>query len=250
MHAIFIADAHLRRKDDENYRLLLEFLAGLRGSIDILYILGDLFEFWIGYERTPYPHYLPVLEKLQELRESGIEIVYFEGNHDFHLGPDFTGRLGVRVYPGPATVVLDGRRVHLCHGDEVNRRDYPYRLLRSVLHGRLIRALTRVVPPAVAAEIAERMGRKSKQNHQRRQHKWDYAALLRAYAAERFAEGCDVVISGHFHLPLIEGDSGHTLLCLGDWLTHYTYGEWRDGVLTLRSYREECRAGDSSNSAR
>lgn len=238
MRAIFIADAHLRREEDENYRLLLQFLAGLRGSIDVLYILGDLFEFWIGYERAPYPHYLPVLELLGELRESGVEIVYFEGNHDFHLGPAFTGRLGVRVYPGPATIELDGRRVHLCHGDEVNRRDYPYRLLRLMLHGGLTRALTHVVPPAVAAGIAERMGRKSKQNHGRRRQRWDYAALLRAYAAERFAEGCEVVISGHFHLPLFEQQAGTTLICLGDWLSHYTYGEWRDGTVTLRSYRE------------
>ncbi|ABB32994.1 metallophosphoesterase [Geobacter metallireducens RCH3] len=237
MRAIFIADAHLRHEGDENYRLLVEFLTELRGTVDTLFILGDLFEFWIGYETVPFTHYLPILKKLQELAENGTEIVYLEGNHDFHMGPFFTKTLGARVHPGPALVTIEGKQVYLCHGDEVNSRDYSYRLLRFILHSSLVRAATRVVPPSVASRIAERMSRGSRKNHGRRQHRWDYPALLREFAARRFREGCDVVVSGHFHIPFLDEADGKVLLSLGDWLTHYTYGEWRDGVVSLRRYR-------------
>ncbi|WP_236685547.1 UDP-2,3-diacylglucosamine diphosphatase [Geobacter pickeringii] len=147
MRTIFIADAHLRHEDDRNYRLLMEFLAGLRGTADTLYILGDLFEFWIGYRQVPFTHYLPLLDLLRELTASGVRLVYLEGNHDFHLGPFFTETLGVSVHPGPVEVELGGKRVYLCHGDEVNRRDHSYRLLRFILHNRLIKAAVPLVPP-------------------------------------------------------------------------------------------------------
>lgn len=245
MHAIFIADAHLQHEGDENYQLLMEFLDGLKGSIDTLFILGDLFEFWVGYETVPFTHYLPILARLEELVKSGVEIVYVEGNHDFNMGPFFTRTLGARVYPDSATIPIEGKNVYLCHGDNVNSRDYSHRLLRWVLHSPIIPVATHIIPPAVASWIAEKMSAQSKKKHGRRRHQWDYTALLRSFAAERFREGCDVVVSGHFHIPFKDEADGTVLLSLGDWITHFTYGEWRDGVLSLKRYRDpEPGAGD------
>lgn len=110
MRAIFIADAHLRHEGDENYRLLVEFLTELRGTVDTLFILGDLFEFWIGYETVPFTHYLPILKKLQELAENGTEIVYLEGNHDFHMGPFFTKTLAPGSIPARPSSPSRGNR--------------------------------------------------------------------------------------------------------------------------------------------
>ena len=109
MRKVFIADAHLRQPADDNYRRLLRFLDGLRGTADTLFVLGDLFEFWIGYRSPPFTHYFPVLEQLRLLKESGTAIVYFEGNHDFHMGPFFTETLGATVHKGPAIVDIGGR---------------------------------------------------------------------------------------------------------------------------------------------
>ena len=239
MRKIFIADAHLKRETDANYRRLLEFLAGLAGNTETLFILGDLFEFWIGYRTVPFTHYFPVLEELQRLVAAGVEIVYCEGNHDFHMGPFFEETLRARVFRGPTTVELDGKRVYLCHGDQINARDYGYRLLRFLMHNRLAGASVPLIPPAFISIIAERMGRQSRRGHDQRRFKWDYPAILRAFAAARFREGYDVVVAGHFHLPLLEtatDGTGGTLLALGDWITHFTYGEWADGKLSLKTF--------------
>ncbi|HTG81831.1 MAG TPA: UDP-2,3-diacylglucosamine diphosphatase [Geobacteraceae bacterium] len=238
MRKVFIADAHLRNSGDENCRKLLSFLAGLQGNTETLFILGDLFEFWIGSRQGPFPHYLPVLERLRELSTSGTELVYFEGNHDFHMGPFFTETLKARVYRGPATIDLDGKRIYLCHGDQINRRDVGYLLLRFVLHNALTAVVARLVPVSVVSAIADRMSRLSRKKHNHRQVKWDYVAILRDFAASRFREGCDAVITGHFHTPLLEKSPNgeRTLLSLGDWITHFSYGEWRDGELSLKKF--------------
>jgi UDP-2,3-diacylglucosamine hydrolase len=255
MRKVFIADAHLKCETDENYRQLLNFLGELPGNTDTLFILGDLFEFWIGYPEVPFTHYLPVLEELRRLHEKKVSIIYLEGNHDFHMGPFFQDTLKARVFSGPATFDLDGKKVYLCHGDQVNRADYGYRLLRFLLHSRAARAIIPLVPPTLASFIAKRMGRASKKNHHARRSKWDYNAMIREFAALRFREGNDAVIIGHFHLPLFEqtaNGSVRTLLSLGDWITHFTYGEWANGEFSLKQYRSKGRGGPlySSNKAR
>jgi UDP-2,3-diacylglucosamine hydrolase len=237
MRKIFIADAHLRHPDDPNYRLLLQFLHSLDREVEALYILGDLFEFWIGYRTMPYPHYGPVLDALHRLVANGTRLVYFEGNHDFHMGPWFQRFLKADIHRGPAILDIEGRRVCLCHGDEVNRQDYPYRLLRCVFHSKAVRLLTYLIPARLPVAVADALGEASRKNHPVRRLKWDYTALLRTHALQRFAEGCDIVATGHFHNPYSETIGGQTMVCLGDWLTHFTYGEWEKGTIVLKKFR-------------
>lgn len=240
MRRVFIADAHLRNPADENYRLLLRFLSELQGTTETLFILGDLFEFWIGYRTAVFPQYQPILERLRELSSTGTDIVYFEGNHDFHMGKYFAETVGATIFPNPAVLSLDGKKYFLCHGDQINTRDYGYRLLRFILHNRVTKTVFPLFPASAACHIAEHMSGHSKGNHGKRNAKWNYELLLNQFADARFRDGCDAVISAHFHLPLLSTrNSGNTrtLLSLGDWITQYSYGELRDGNLSLHQYR-------------
>ena len=240
MRAIFLADAHLKNEQDENYRLLLQFLDEQRGSVDSLFILGDLFEFWIGHRTMPFSHYRPVLEKLLQLRNDGTAIHYFEGNHDFHLGPYFTKTLKATVYRSAATLELDGKKVYACHGDQINSHDYGYRLLRFALHNRTTGILVPFVPPRVTSFIADKMARNSKRKYRNRESRWNYKAILRAFAARRFAEGCDTVVTGHFHIPLLERSGpqeNRITVSLGDWIHRYSYAEWDNGSIRLKTYQ-------------
>lgn len=239
MRKVFIADAHLRKPEDENYRKLLLFLAGLEGNTETLFILGDLFEFWIGYRQVPFTHYFPVLEQLRHLAASGTDIVFFEGNHDFHMGPYFTETLKATVYRGPAVLHIGEKKVYFCHGDQINSRDIGYRLLRFAMHNPLAGACVPIIPAGAVSRVAVWMSRASKMNRHVLRAKQDPMPILRQFAAARFTEGCDMVISGHFHRPLLEksADNGErTLLALGDWITQYSYGEWVNGELSLKTF--------------
>jgi UDP-2,3-diacylglucosamine hydrolase len=237
MRRLFIADAHLRKPEDPGYRALMQFLNTTGRGAETIYILGDLFEFWIGYRENPFSHYRPILETLKELVTGGTRLVYFEGNHDFHLGPIFERGLGAEIHRGPAVLDIEGKRVCCCHGDEINRRDYSYRLLRAVFHSGGTRLLSRLFPPAVAIAIAEHLGNASKKRHPARRRKLDYMEIFRDYARQRFTDGCDLVVTGHFHIPYTATEGGRTMVCLGDWISHFTYGEWADGTIVLKKFR-------------
>lgn len=240
MRKVFIADAHLRSPEDLNYGVLLGFLERLTGTTDTLFILGDFFEFWIGYKDMPFTHYLPVLDRLKKIADSGTAIVYFEGNHDFHMGPFFAETLKATVYRGPGIISINGKSVYLCHGDEIMRHDLGYGILRFLLHNRLSGLLFPLIPYRITSGIANLMSRQSKGHHGKRNVKWDYITILRDFASRKFSLGCDAVISAHFHLPHLEksgaGNGEKTLISLGDWKSQFSYAEWRGDSLTLEKF--------------
>jgi UDP-2,3-diacylglucosamine hydrolase len=233
MRDIFIADAHLVDPEDPNYRRLLSFFEEQRGRIRTLFLLGDIFEFWMGYRHTVFAPYVPLLEALRRLRESGTEIVYVEGNHDFHMGPYFENVLGCRILPDGGPIDLDGRKVFIGHGDLVNPDDRGYRVLRRFLRSRTLRRLKNLIPPDWAWAIARWAGRRSRGSSSERRAPVD---MLMAHARELFAEGYCAVVTGHFHEPsLTETESG-TMVALGDWIERYSYAVFENGRFELRSY--------------
>lgn len=236
MRKIFIADAHLKNPQDANYRSLVRFLDTLPADTDTLYLLGDIFEFWIGHPRPVYSHYREIIDCLKGVRERGVRIVYFEGNHDFHLGSYFRDELQAEVYESGAVLEIGGKRVCLCHGDQVNRKDYRYRLFRLSLRNPLVKALVPVFSRRLADHAAATLSRRSSKKHEERRTRWDYPAILEAFAGACFASGCDAVITGHFHLPICKREPGRLFISLGDWISHYSYAQWLDGEFSLERF--------------
>ncbi len=236
MRDIFIADAHLADPDSENYRRLLDFLERQGGNIRTLYLLGDIFEFWIGYRSVVFAPYVPLLETLRRLRLHGTDIVYVEGNHDFRMGPYFTEVLGCRVLADGGPVEIDGRKVFIAHGDLVNPADRGYRLLRRVLRSKPMRWLMAAIPPDLTWSIAHLSSRQSKKTHAGKKVRWNPRELLAEHARQRFAEGHRVVITGHFHQALLEKSEAGTFIALGDWIEQYSYAVYEGGEFRLERF--------------
>ena len=236
MRKIFIADAHLKRPEDDNYRTLIRFLETLPADTDTLYLLGDIFEFWIGNPVPVYSHYREIIDCLKDVRGRGVRIVYFEGNHDFHLGRFFQEQLQAEVYEAGAVLNIGSQRVCLCHGDQINRADYRYRAFRLLLHNPVVKAMVPLFSRRLADHAAVTLSRRSSERHGYRRKRWDYRVILDTFASERFASGCDVVITGHYHLPIYQSEPGRVFISLGDWITQYSYAQWLDGTFTLESF--------------
>ncbi|OGU17082.1 MAG: UDP-2,3-diacylglucosamine hydrolase [Geobacteraceae bacterium GWC2_53_11] len=238
MRAIFLADAHLVSPDDTNYRLLLRFLREQEGHLDVLYLMGDLFDFWVGFPSHPFKQYDSVLDALDRLVASGCRLVYYEGNHDFHLGVIFSQRLKAEIHTGPAIETVQGKRLYICHGDQINREDRSYRLLRFLLRSRLVAASVSRFPPAWASAIRNCLQKRSRAGYTVKTARWDYRRIILDFAESIRQQGCDGLITGHFHLALHEclPATGFTVLSLGDWMEQFTYGEILDGELRLLSY--------------
>jgi UDP-2,3-diacylglucosamine hydrolase len=236
MRALFLADAHLNNPDDPNYQYLLSFLEGQLGRVDTLVLLGDIFEFWVGYRHTVFAAYIPILELLDRYRRKGTQLVFVEGNHDFHLGAYFRDHLGARVLPEGGGIELNGQKVFLAHGDLANPEDRGYRVLRRILRSLPVRLLIRILPPDLVWDIAARASRQSKLSRHKKDRRGPIREILLKYALAIKSRGYRVIVTGHFHQPFHEIMDDHELVALGDWINQFSYAVCEDGRFELKVY--------------
>ena len=223
MRALFLADAHLENPSDPNYRALLDFLHTRTGRLDLLALLGDMFEFWAGDRSRLHADYRPLIEALEELVRADTQLVCVEGNHDFDLGRQFTVRLGCRVLPDGGTIEMEGKKIFLAHGDLANPDDRGYLFLRRLLRGPVMRGLIRHLPISLVLAVARLSSRESRAGAEQSRHQWQAREILRTYARLQLAAGHQVVITGHFHDPFRERLAEGELIALGDWIEQYSY---------------------------
>lgn len=225
----FIGDAHLSDDDPGRQALLIRFLEENRDRMERLVILGDLFEFWFGFQGYIDPAYRPLCDTLVSLTRSGIPLIYLEGNHDFALGPFFKETLGAEVYPGSHTLDIHGQRVFLAHGDGLARGDFLYRFWRGLLKNRACYGIIRRLGPERTHRLKNLISRRSWM-HRRRAFGQGECPDER-FARDRCLEGADVVVLGHTHQPCEKTFrlSGRTCYYfnVGDWMKHFSYLQYR-----------------------
>jgi UDP-2,3-diacylglucosamine hydrolase len=232
----FLSDAHLGTGPAEAERLKKANLAALFGRIKAdragLYILGDLFDFWFEYRTVVHKQHLDAVAMLRDLRDAGVRITFLAGNHDFWAGPFFTDELGIRVVRGPMELVMDGKRFWLAHGDGLERGDWGYKyLLKPLLRNPVSIWLYSLIHPDLAIKFALWLSRISRNYFTK--GKYLRGNRLLDVALARFSQGFDYVILGHCHRPELTSTGTGTYLNLGDFFSHFTYGVYRGGVLSL-----------------
>jgi UDP-2,3-diacylglucosamine hydrolase len=236
--AYFISDAHLGAKSPGNEareQHLTHFLRSLEGRARYLYILGDLFDFWIEYTHAIRPAYFNVLRTLRCLVESGTEIHYLAGNHDFALGPFLEKTIGIRLHRDHYTLSLQGKNLHLHHGDGLVASELGYRLLRAVLRNPVNLRLYKLLHPDIGIPLAcffsyssrNLLGR-STSERKREQYRRCARSIL--------SRGADIVIFAHTHSPELRRFGTKTYCNTGEWIRRYTFASLEDGVLSLWEY--------------
>lgn len=132
MNTLFISDLHLDASRPEVTELFLQFLAGEARDAEALYILGDLFEAWLG-DDDPDPHHARVAEAVAELSGSGVPVRFLVGNRDFLLGEDYARRAGMELLTEPVRLDLHGTPTVLLHGDVLCTDDTEYQTFRLMV---------------------------------------------------------------------------------------------------------------------
>ena len=240
----FISDVHLalanHEQEQQRRNRLFRLFDTVRESGGTLYILGDFFDFWFEYRHVIPRYYFDVLANLQALVTAGIRVEFILGNHDFWTRDFLTGVLGIRVHRQAVEVTIKGKRIWLTHGDGLLKGERGYRFMRRIIRSRPFVFLFRWLHPDLGVAFASRISATNRGNHDRRE-KWAevrFAELLEV-AENRWNAGLDTVIMGHYHLNrLYTTPEGKQLLCLGDWISHFTYGKIADDGLTLEVWPE------------
>ena len=130
METLFISDLHLEDSQPETTGWLMEFLSGPARSADAVYILGDLFEYWIGDDALSATA-RQVADATSDLSAAGVPCYFMPGNRDFLLGDAYAAQAGLKLLPDPSLVNLYGTPTLLLHGDALCTDDTEYQLFRQ-----------------------------------------------------------------------------------------------------------------------
>jgi len=237
--AYFISDAHLGAKTsdaEEREARVIAFLESIAHNARYLFIVGDFFDFWIEYTHAIRSDYFHVLYELRRLKKQGVEIHYLAGNHDFAIGEFLSETIGIFVHPtGCHHIRLQGKQLHICHGDGLMPSDRGYRVLKKILRNRLCQRIYKMLHPNWGIPLAERFSRTSRDQISCRSRESERNAY-RQVAKNMLKAGPDIVIFGHTHYPEIHYWDDKIYCNIGDWIQHFTYAVLENGEIHLKNY--------------
>jgi len=223
---LFISDLHLDASRPRITELFLRFLQTDAAAAQALYILGDLFEAWIGDDAARPDN--PAIAGLRRLVEAGIPLYVMRGNRDFLLGETFSEMTGARLLPDRTVIDLRGERTLLMHGDLLCTDDIDYLKFRAMVHDPAWRSmfLSKSIPERIA--LAEQARRESSARNQAID---DYLMDVNQGAVEKTMreQGVRRLIHGHTHRPAI-----HDFTLDGRPATRYVLGDWYEQGSVLR----------------
>jgi UDP-2,3-diacylglucosamine hydrolase len=218
--AIFLSDIHLSSPTDAKTAKLTHFLQSFDGTH--LFLMGDIFDLWIGRQNFFLERWLPVTSELLRLHQRGVEIHYFEGNHDLHLDFYFGQQLGFKVHQNPVHMQIGPWQMRLEHGDQMDPDDRGYRFLRWLLRTPVLRAIARSrFSEKYIVGLGERMSHVSRDYTSNRKIITEAVARdkIRKHAEKVYAEkNYDFLIAGHVHISDEHSVGNGKAINLGSWL--------------------------------
>lgn len=227
--ALFISDLHLTPAHPATLACFQQFLAGRARAARRLYILGDLFDVWIG-DDDDAPLHQAVRQALHDLTASGTECALLHGNRDFLLGRAFARATGCRLLPDPYRIRLDGELTLLLHGDQLCTDDLAYQRFRRRVRNRLVQRLFLWKSLASRRAIAAEYRRRSAlANAEKPPIIMDVNPQAVRETLQR--QRATRLIHGHTHRP-----AHHTHTLTDGSAERLVLADWREGVGELLSY--------------
>ena len=228
MTTLFISDLHLDAERPEIADQLKVFLKAEAVDADALYILGDLFESWVG-DDDPNPHYATVKVALRTLVSHGVPVYFMHGNRDFAIGDDFAQETGVKILPDPLVVELYGENVLLSHGDAYCTDDVQYQTIRKMT--RDPEWLTMILKKPLQERLAfAAQARAASAAHGGTINEKISDVNQRAIERAMLENSVDTMLHGHTHRPgthrfTLDGEPASRIV-LGDWFEQGSLVRW------------------------
>jgi UDP-2,3-diacylglucosamine hydrolase len=228
---LLISDLHLDRERPDITAQFIDFLEREGSAAKALYILGDLFEAWIG-DDDPDPDKRRIVGALRSLSSKGVPSYLIHGNRDFLIGRRFCEETGMRLLADGTIVDLYGRRVLLMHGDTLCTDDHSYQRLRRIVRNPLVQFTLRRLTLNQRSKLAERMRAGSKAHIATMDRAAPQIMDVNQDEVQRTFERyhVDCIVHGHTHRPAVHEIrlDGHTVtrIVLGDWYEQGSVLRW------------------------
>ncbi len=240
----FFSDFHLGRpalhSSDDRQQLIIECLDRIKDDASKIYFVGDLFDYWYEYKHAIPIHFTPFIATLYSLKNAGIEIEIFTGNHDLWMFGFFQNHLGIPVHKDPIEITAFGKTLFVGHGDGLGPGDYGYKFIKKIFRNSVCQWLFSRVHPNAAIGIMKFFSNQSRKVNENKPVFIDFKDEWLVQFCESYHpnDQVDYFVFGHRHLPMkykLESRSG-IYFNLGDSLYHYTYGILTDEGFSLEQY--------------
>lgn len=234
----FISDLHLDPSRPRHFKLFEQFINRIQNQADALYILGDLFEFWIGDDIIDLPAgkpFLPVINQLRVLSDSGVPIFFIQGNRDFLVQGRFMRATGATLLPDYSVIDLYGKRVLIMHGDTLCTDDRGYQLMRTLFRIKFIQRLYLMLSPERRGKNADSVRGKTRKITK---NKNTMILDVNQQAVEDVMRENDVslLIHGHTHRPAV-----HQFDLDGKPVKRMVLGDWGEKDSYIECEPDGCR---------
>lgn len=216
-HTLFISDLHLDAQNPSITHTFFYFLEHVALKADALYILGDLFESYIGDDdNTPFIQ--SITHALSKLNDDNIPVFIMHGNRDFLIGKKFADNAGAILISDPMLIDLYHQKILLMHGDSLCTQDKNHQRFRKITQNKITKKIFLSLPLSFRKKIANQLRQESTQHNRYKSaeimdvSEEAAAAVLKKYSAQK-------IIHGHTHRPMITQNR----IVLGMWHEHGNY---------------------------
>jgi UDP-2,3-diacylglucosamine hydrolase len=240
----FASDQHFGAPTIERSKIreqkFVNWLDSIKTDAEVIFLLGDLFDFWFEYKKVVPKGFVRVLGKLAELRDSGIQIHFFVGNHDLWMKDYFETELNIPIYYKPTEFTFNNKTFLIGHGDGLGPGDKGYKRMKKVFTNPFSKWLYRWLHPDIGVKLAQYLSVKNKLisgeedvKFLGEENEWLVHYCKRKLTKKHY----DFFVFGHRHLPMkIQLSENSKYINTGDWISHFTYGIFEGGQMVLKSY--------------
>lgn len=240
----FASDQHLGAPTPKTSfpreKKFIAWLDEIKKDAEAIFLLGDLFDFWFEYKTVVPKGFVRVLGKLAEIKDAGIPIYFFVGNHDLWMNDYFEKELNIPVYHKPQVFIINNKKFLIGHGDGLGPGDKGYKRMKKVFTFPLFKWMFRWLHPDLGVKLGQYMSVKNKiiSGDEDAKFLGEENEWLVQYCKKKLTENhYDYFVFGHRHLPLEINLSAKSMYVnLGDWIQYFTYGKFTNNELKLLKY--------------
>jgi UDP-2,3-diacylglucosamine hydrolase len=240
----FISDLHLGSPDDASSllreRKLIRFFESVEADAQAIFLVGDIFDFWFEYKEAVPKGFIRFLAKLAMLKEKGIDIYIFSGNHDMWMKDYLEQEIGAKVFHGRMELQAGDTSVFIAHGDGLGPGDIKYKILKKIFSNKLCQWLFGWLHPDIGIKIAKTWSRGNYTDPVLEVFHGEDKEWLIQYCKRKLQERhYDYFVMGHRHLPMdIRLSDKSRYINLGDWMLNCNYAEFDGKEIKLIKFEE------------
>lgn len=217
---------------------IVHWLNQISADAKAIYLVGDLFDYWFEYEHVVPRGYVRLLGKLAELKDSGIDVHIFTGNHDLWMFGYFEEELNIPVHHNSIQFTANGKKFFVGHGDGIGPGDNGFKFMKKIFTSRFAQWLYSLLHPYLSFKLARYFSYNSRMMNEEEKFLGEDKEWQIVYAREVLQkEHYDYFIFGHRHIVLeYPLNNSSTFINLGDWVRHFTYAVFDGERCTIQHF--------------